>query len=1628
MNAHYFGDFTGRNKNQMVDFTYYMQNKRSSHRKSIQIFTPKMHLKNEINHNNPQEMFNASNNINLILSKNLVSIYKENKQEITKTLLYKNVNCLLKKNNDSNIYLYNKMINYKNNNNNVKSNINNIYKDKKKSFYISRSDNFMGSSEIINSNKYFNSDSLNRASIKMSEELQKQFENSKNKSEYKTNSHRSGTGLHKYAEDILLKQKKEKKSLFFNNQKSGIKNKTKNYRTDSTLKNNENQQKKLKTENLNSKKRSNSEHAELNLKFNFNNLNNSSYRENKNSFANVSNKNIKSNLNSRRYSLKSNFNFNKFNNNFKLNPNNLNINTNPKGKTPRHSIFVVSPKRNLQIPELKQGNKATTHTLIASQMESIRKELENFEKNEITELMNDIEKNKAEKKKNNNLRRVSMKPNLETKKIDHNDLTRSKLDILEQNENTENQESNALDERFQKKYRKIFLCKNLYDSLDDEEVIEEGKVYNCYLAPNSFVVYVLDTIILISSFIELYYLPIYISYHITAHNIYSTTINTIIFDIIDALYVFDLFSGFFRAYYNFEENLVKKPHYIFLHYLTGWFIFDLIEAIPFFTVLDHQMIKLRDKSFNPFGREENLFNFGLNNKYFSLTFLKLIKIFKIFSNNSALTEIKKYLDNNQFFYEWKGIFYSLLIILSTLHFSTCFFIFIGKNEFQGWILFNNLQDKSFMDIYIASLYYQMTTLTTVGYGDISSTNDLEKFYGIFVLIVGTCAYSWILTNISNYIKKNNEKFIDFEEKMKVLNEIKLEYPNLDQELYNRITRYLNYNKSEYKCNLKFILESLPSSLQNNLIIEIYKPIIKNFQFFKSFENSDFFVKIVTSLKPILTMKDDILIEEGEMIEDIIFIKNGVLTLEIIIDLNDPKTSIESHLETTGMNCFKNISNHKFTVLMNLSSFNTMYRPEFGNKIFNENSNNKKEIKIIDLRKNEHFGDILMILNEKSPLTVKVKSKKAELFFLEKTEAIEISNRYSNIWKRIVNRSLHNMKQIKNLIRKKVLFFSETYNIEINPDLKQRYLKHGNTMINQLLNNSKGKNHKKENNYIETILEEEESFVLTTISEKNFNHQSTKDKSQSINTLEFQHNNSTTKHHNNKKRVVNFKQDFINKTDIELDKKYEKHNSEKIGKKNILKNANKTITFKEEIKEENKNKKSSKNINEIKDEITDNKNDNDKSNKINQINNYNYNINIFAPKVEIPLNQINNIENKTPIKYNKEDNDEINNSSNLGRINSEISFNKDFIIDIKDNNILMKNSDENCNIPCSNIKLKNNDINNNNINDNDKEKYHKNIIELFESKNIAKFLNKKNKQEGTEIKTNDKISIKSKKSVSSDKSKIDLKNKNNENNKINNRTRFNSLSTSSSTSFTLNSSYENINAISNYKYNTDTELREKTKKFILEQINPSPEKKERKISYSHTVKPNNNNNNKFTAIKTNNKLSNKKFSKKNSVIIPNSRKNLNKTISINVKPMIKHSFCEGVDSHFTSHIDEENKDDFFTNINGKKRKSLKNKIRKHISTNEKDNTFYGKINRIKTMKKRNVSSQDEYSDGVTKVTKMNYNQLISQNIEKNQQNLNNPEEYFEGFFNNIIFNNTKANNILSDNTIKKKKTIQKRATE
>ena len=65
----------------------------------------------------------------------------------------------------------------------------------------------------------------------------------------------------------------------------------------------------------------------------------------------------------------------------------------------------------------------------------------------------------------------------------------------------------------------------------------------------------------------------------------------------------------------------------------------------------------------------------------------------------------------------------------------------------------------------------------------------------------------------------------------------------------------------------------------------------------------------------------------------------------------------------------------------------------------------------------------MFLNQRSPLNLRVKSKKAELFFLNKTNALDISTNFPIIWKQISRRSLFNYEQIKRLINKvKKIFY------------------------------------------------------------------------------------------------------------------------------------------------------------------------------------------------------------------------------------------------------------------------------------------------------------------------------------------------------------------------------------------------------------------------------------------------------------------------------------------------------------------------------------------------------------------------------------------------------------------------------
>ena len=64
---------------------------------------------------------------------------------------------------------------------------------------------------------------------------------------------------------------------------------------------------------------------------------------------------------------------------------------------------------------------------------------------------------------------------------------------------------------------------------------------------------------------------------------------------------------------------------------------------------------------------------------------------------------------------------------------------------------NQFFESALSDRYIWSLYWSTTTLTTVGYGDISATNSIEAGFLVFVLMSGVFFYATLLGSVAEHI-------------------------------------------------------------------------------------------------------------------------------------------------------------------------------------------------------------------------------------------------------------------------------------------------------------------------------------------------------------------------------------------------------------------------------------------------------------------------------------------------------------------------------------------------------------------------------------------------------------------------------------------------------------------------------------------------------------------------------------------------------------------------------------------------------------------------------------------------------------------------------------------------------------
>ena len=92
------------------------------------------------------------------------------------------------------------------------------------------------------------------------------------------------------------------------------------------------------------------------------------------------------------------------------------------------------------------------------------------------------------------------------------------------------------------------------------------------------------------------------------------------------------------------------------------------------------------------------------------------------------------------------------------HLIASFWCLIGnyllENE-TGWIYNNHLngiQKLEFSQIYITSIYWVITTFTSIGYGDVYGHTRLEYLFILFVQMVGMCFFGYMMGTFQQLIQ------------------------------------------------------------------------------------------------------------------------------------------------------------------------------------------------------------------------------------------------------------------------------------------------------------------------------------------------------------------------------------------------------------------------------------------------------------------------------------------------------------------------------------------------------------------------------------------------------------------------------------------------------------------------------------------------------------------------------------------------------------------------------------------------------------------------------------------------------------------------------------------------------------
>jgi len=191
--------------------------------------------------------------------------------------------------------------------------------------------------------------------------------------------------------------------------------------------------------------------------------------------------------------------------------------------------------------------------------------------------------------------------------------------------------------------------------------------------------------------------------------------------------------------------------------------------------------------------------------------------------------------------------YLFFLSLIVVHIVACMWYFIDRLEpsVDSWVIRYHQGDSSNLEVYISACYWAITTLATVGYGDILPANTLDRAYCSLVMLLGVVFYSYTIGTVTGLLGDFDRRQTKLQGKLSALQNLAKKY-QLSHHFFRQLKAALEQDQHRVRREREDVLSSLPKKLSARLTLLMHKRLLSNNRFFKQRS-----LKFVQSVLPLL---------------------------------------------------------------------------------------------------------------------------------------------------------------------------------------------------------------------------------------------------------------------------------------------------------------------------------------------------------------------------------------------------------------------------------------------------------------------------------------------------------------------------------------------------------------------------------------------------------------------------------------------------------------------------------------------------------------------------------------------------------------------------------------------------------